>query len=442
MEEEKTTFPKIESVLIAGVVALLVFIGIIAAYPQGMKISSSHEVFFEGKNAFIAGESLISGKIKGICEMKNISFFNSSNVPRVEINGNEFTNVNVSIIAEEGEMDIDGILLSPPSFSLIMFNATEKKVYAMICKNISFNASTIAAMVKNASISINGITLKGNYTLILTGGFRSSIKAKQFSFPANGISISFKEGERDCGLIDKFLEETEIELPPIPFSIDGIFFAEKGNISVNGEHISSNFSIMRGEGDVFLRDGCSLHGNMRLLFINGEFYSEEKATILSFIPNKLLLFWPLAIGVWLVATFFEKKFGRKFEQYDKELGGIAFVIHLFFVITSFYLWDREINYLFGKSVIPALISSIKGNIAIQEWIIAPFEFIPWIIVIVLMAIPIRIILSSIFSYMGLETLGKGVGKGVGIFMSFFIGILYVSFFLTIIISPFIKGLIG
>jgi len=442
MEEEKSNFPKTEFVMVAGVIALLIFIGIIAAYPQGMKISPSYEVSFEGKgNAFIAGDAIISGRIHGICEMKNISLFNFNNAAYVEINGERFNNTNISITAEEGEMDVDAVLTSPPSFSLIMVNSTEKKVYAMVCKNISLNASKITANLKNASISIDGIIWDGNYTVVISEGFRSYIKAKLLSFPSDGISVSFARG-KDCGLIDEFLEETEMEIPPLLFGIDGVFFADEGNVSINGEKIYSNFSIMRGEGDVFFGDGYSLHGNIQLLFINGEFYSKEKASILSFIPNKLLLFWPIAIGIWLVLTFFEKKFGRKFERYDKELGGIAMVIHLFFIFTSFYLWDKEMQYQFGKSIIPAIISSLKGNFGMEEWIVAPFELIPWAVVIVLIAIPIRIILSSIFSFIGLEVLGKGVGKGAGIFMSFFVGIFYVSFFLNIIISPLIKGFIG
>ncbi len=441
MEEERLNFPKTEFVMVAGVVALLVFIGIIAAYPQGMKISPSYEVSFEGKgNAFIAGDAIISGRIHGICEMKNISLFTCNNVGYVELNGERFVNANVSIIAGGGEMDVDAILISSPSFSLIMVNSTEKKAYLMACKNISFNASKITANLKNASISINGIIWEGNYTVIISDAF-SSIKAKLFTFPSDGISVSFTRG-KDCGLIDEFLEETEMEIPPLPFRIDGIFFADEGNVSINGEKIYSNFSIMRGEGDVFFGDGYSLHGKMQLLFINGEFYSKEGASILSFIPNKLLLFWPVAIGIWLVLTFFEKRFGKKFERYDKGLRGIAIIIHLFFIFISFYLWDREIQYQFGKSIIPAVISSLKGNFDMGEWIISPFELIPWVVVIVLIAIPIRIMLSSIFSFMGLEVLGKGVGKGVGIFMSFFIGIYYVSFFLDIIISPLIKGFIG
>ncbi len=443
MEEEKRSFPKIEFILIACVIAMFVFIAVLAAFPQGMKLSPSYEVFFEShKNAFIVGDSCVSGKIEGMCIMKNISSFQCNNVSEVEINGRKFTDTNVSINGGDGEMEVDGeIFLS--SFAVFLFNATEKNMSSMACENFSFNASSITAILKNASINIDEKRWEGTHSVSLKGEFQATFKTDIFIFPPNGISLSFKEGKKsDCEILKKFLEEEEIELPPLPFLINGLFFSDEGNISVNEEDFDSNFTIMRGKGNVFFGDTCSLHGTMRLIFANGEFYSKEETNLLPFIPDKLLIFWPLAIGVWIGIPFLEKKFGRKFERYDKELGGIALVIHLFFIFTSFYLWDKEIEHQFGKSVISAIISLLKGSFAAGDWVIAPFEFIPWTITIVLISIPVRIILSSIVSFVGLETVGEGVGKGVGLFISFFVGVFYISFFLTVILSPFLKNFIG
>jgi hypothetical protein len=446
MGKNMHSFSKTEIILITCIIALFVFIAIFAAYPQGMKISPSYKVVFNGdKNVFIAGDSNISGEIKGICIMNNISYLKCTNVSEVEINGDKFTGVNVIIEKGDGEMEIDGTL-SLCSFTLIYYNATEKKLGLMACENLSFNTSSITAIVKNSSIMINEKRWEGDQIISLKGRFHSFLETKMFIFPAEGISLYFKEGKvSDCGILEEFLDEEDIELPPLPFDINGFVFSDGGNVTVNENCFNSNFTIARGRGHVFFGGNYKnyfLEGTMYLIFVNGEVYSNEKTNILSFIPDKLLIFWPLAVGVWILAWFFEKKMQKKCKQYDKEIGGIALVIHLFFIFMSFYLWDKEIEYQFGKSVISAIMSSLNGGFTTEDWIIAPFEFIPWMIIIVLLGIPVRIMLSSILSFIGLETIGKGIGKGIGLFISFLVGVFYISFFLNIILSPFLKSFIG
>jgi len=119
------------------------------------------------------------------------------------------------------------------------------------------------------------------------------------------------------------------------------------------------------------------------------------------------------------------------------------IIHILAFAISFYLWDWEIRYEFGQSIISSAMAFAGGGSAgIKELMIIPFEIVPWLAAFTLIAMPIRIILSSIFSLIGLERVGKGVGKAAGLIMLFLAGVIYIPFFLNVTISSLIKGVMG
>jgi len=378
----------------------------------------------------------MDGNIDGVIASYDTEEGNFSGVGEIIITDGSmekrFSNADMIIKGGNGEIKVNLHIDEKFGYAIAVFNSSNLTAMGILTRDtLNFRCNGDAILhVDNSSISVKNGTWNGNgnFDILLKGGFDASINAKIFGFQTdNWINISLKRSNNpDTGILD----ELGIELPPLPFDLNGAFIISGGNVSIDGspENIK-NFSFFRGEGTAVVSK--SIHLNMKavLIIVDGEFYTEEKGTKIWFIPDKIISFWPIAIATWIISAIIRKKYSSKMEDYDKGMGGVAMIIHMLAFAISFYLWDWEIRYEFGQSIISsAMAFAGGGSIGIRE--------------LPLIAMPIKIILSSIFSLIGLERVGKGVGKAAGLIMLFLVGTVYIPFFLNVTISPLIKGVMG
>ena len=450
-EDKKKVFSGHTITIVSVVVALIIFSAVISAYPHGMEISRSHDIAYDGsKDMFLSGKIGISGSIDGIIASENVSGEHFSGTDEIIVrdgmNERTFFGRDVTISGGDTEMNLSAVIHEKFGCAVILFNSSNSTSIGIITKDtMHMKCSGDAILsVRNGNVSIGNGTWAGNGDFIITfkGGFSASMNARIFGISTDrALNVSV---ERSSSFDNSLLDAFDIKLPPLPFDLNGACaIAGGGVVSIDGVPVPvKNFSFFRGEGAAVM--GKSVHLNMKaiLTVIDGRFYSTDRGTILWFIPDKIIGLWPIAIAVWLVAALIRRKFMKNVEDYDKGLTGLAITIYVLAFAISAYLWDWEVRYEFGQSILSAVMESVKGGFAVGQWIIAPFEIIPWFAALVFIAIPIRIILSSIFGLIGLERLGKGVGKATGLLMLFFAGVIYISFFLNVTLSPLIKSFIG
>ena len=451
-EGDKKREFSVNGILIASaVIALIIFSAVVSAYPHGMRISESHNVIYNGNNnVFFSGAITINGNVDGIIASYDVKEGNFSGVGEIIITDGSvekrFSNADMVIKGGDGEIKVNSHIDEKFGYAIAVFNSSNITAMGILTRDtLNFGCDGDAILhVDNSSISVkNGAwSSSGNFDILLKGGFDASISAKIFGFQTdNGINISLRRSNNaDTGILD----EIGIEMPPLPFDLNGAFVISGGNVSIDGspENIK-NFSFFRGEGNAFISKIAHINMRAVLIIVDGEFYTEEKGAKIWFIPDKIILFWPIAIATWIISAVIRKKYSSKMEDYDRGMSGVAMIIHILAFAISFYLWDWEIRYEFGQSIISSAMAFAGGGSAgIKELMIIPFEIVPWFAAFTLIAMPIRIILSSIFSLIGLERVGKGVGKAAGLIMLFLAGVIYIPFFLNVTLSPLIKGVMG
>ena len=436
--------------IVAGVIALIIFSAIVSVYPHGMEISEIHDVVYSGnKDIGMSGKIGIKGNIDGIVASNVSGEFFSGAGEIIVRNGSSvktFLNRDFLVTGGDSELNLTSHINEEFGCAVILFNTSGDAPLEMAADGLINLSCTGDAtlIIKNGSVSVGNGTWEGNGDFLITikGGFHASLDAKIFGISAEGpmkISVS-KGGSFD----DTILDGIDIKLPPLPFSLNGFFAVSDGVLSVDGNPVTiKNFSFFRGDGTAVLEEK-SIRIDMRavLAVIDGDFYSTERGTILWFIPDGIISLWPIAIAVWAITTLLKRKYISKVEDYDRGLSGLSVVIHVLAFAVSFYLWDRETEYMFGQSILSAAVKSLSSGFSILDWMVAPFEVIPWLAAMVFISLPVGIILSSLFGLMGLERLGKGVGRAAGLLLLFFAGFMYVSFFLNITLSPLIRGFMG
>jgi hypothetical protein len=118
-------------------------------------------------------------------------------------------------------------------------------------------------------------------------------------------------------------------------------------------------------------------------------------------------------------------------------------VHILLLGVAAYLWDREIQYIFGKSILAALQSLVQGGASgLGAWIVAPFELIPWFAALVFIGLPVRILLATIGNFIGAGSLGDEAGKGAGVLATSLGGIAYIAFFLNVTLAPIVESFLG
>ena len=436
--------------IVSGVIALIIISAVVSAYPNGMGVSGTHDVVYNGSEDIVmSGKIGIKGSIDGIAA-SNVSGGLFSGAGEIVVSDGSsvktFFNENIIISGGNSELNLTAYIDEEFGCAVVLFNTSNETSLGIITREaMNFSCTGDAVLVvKNSNVSVGNGTWdgSGDFVVTLKGGFHASMNAKILGISADGaLNLSVEKGR---AFDDKILDAFDIGLPPLPFDFNGFFAVSKGGLSVDGNPVTiKNFSFLRGAGTAAV-SGNNMHIEMKatLIIIDGDFYSTERGTILWFIPDRIIGFWPIAIAIWVVAYLVKKRYMSKVEDYDKGLSGTSMVIHALGLVISFYLWDQEIRYMFGGSILSAVAESLKDGFSLGQWVVAPFEIVPFLAVMVFIALPVSIILSSIFGLIGFERLGKGVGKATGLLLLFFAGAVYISFFLNITLAPLIKGFMG
>ncbi len=316
------------------------------------------------------------------------------------------------------------------------------------------NASELFA--NNFSISVNGKNFSGD-NLHIKGSmhflcpqalFNGTIFSNETNFECHDCQSNVEEiyeggiikGEIVIKPVGKvLLKKSKIEMVTGPFlfplKIDKVGFAREGKLYVNGEKINfSDYIFFRGEG-VYITKEKKFQGNVNTLVIDGRFYEKEKKFL--FIPYKIFILWIAAIAIFFISLFLKKDVYKEVDKkriIDKDLLGFSIIISILFFALSFFLWNCEIERIFGMNIFDITSLEIKSILLLS------FEIIPYMVAVAIIGFPAKVMVSSIFEVFGLTNIGKGVGRSVGFILSFIWGISLLPVLLNLTLAPLLKFL--
>ena len=201
----------------------------------------------------------------------------------------------------------------------------------------------------------------------------------------------------------------------------------------NSEQIFSNIGIARGNTIKVIispkTQSTRINGDYKLIFLGDHIYtsqakdSENGLTL----PLPLIIIWIIAIFLFLLFRFYLKTEANK--DIDDKIIKIFLIMHVVSLIVAFILMDREISYQFGISVLDFLFSQ-----GVSPFILAflAVQLIMWVIGFFALAIPIRMITTSVLKYFRIGKGGKGIAKGVGVLFIWVFCAFYVKLIINIV----------
>lgn len=452
--KKKRLFSNHEVTLIAAVAALIIGIGVITAFPNGLHLAPSYTVRYEGTDTTLfTGDIDIDGGVTGTMAMHNATSWNISTSGRVELDvlgrGTEtFTSPTITIDGGDNAL-LNGTMLVSTRLKpgAVVYNGSRNGTWAFTAPRIPLELAAQTTLTMNhASIAVDGEQVADNESFSLTTQGDASVTVTAdycLVSSRDAVELTVKQSGRfNCTLLEMLGEK----LPPLPVSLDGAaaVLPENGaTLTVDGEKLRcDNVSLLRGRWNASIGRSISLQGRAQLVLLDGSLHSPAD-TSLWFIPDKLLGLWPLAIGIWLVTSFLRRRYRQGQEEYDRHFYWLAVIVHLLVLAVTFFLWDAEIRYLFGTTLLDVLMAALSaGSTSLAAWAIAPLELVPWFIGLALIALPIRVILTAVFRLGGLDTLGGAVAKAAGLLSLLFIGTRYIPFFLNVTVLALLRSMLG
>lgn len=439
----------ISVIVVSGVLSLLIFSAVVAAFPQGMHRSPLHTVSYEGTaDAFFSGQLTISGPLNGTLVSRNVSTCTFSGMDEVRISDawhEEQYFAPAPLTVTGGWCIINGSAFLNVTFpaAVAVYNHTNTTRLSLFSSSplIVQYTSPVRLTVEGGTLTVNNHTWQETVYVDLSPGARMDVSAATFGLSTEDVlSLAFERGEQ---IPPSLADSLDVPLSSLPFSPDGLLGVMDTSLTVDGaERESATISLLRGEGTARIGPRVSAQATGPLVVRDGTFVSDRQPSVVWFIPHRIIGLWPLAIAAWIMAAMIRKKWGVS-EQRDHRFRGLAVILHLLPLAVALYLWDRETHYLFGKSILGALSSLVRGGgITLGQWIIVPFEVIPLLAALALIAVPVAIIISAISRLLGVETLGEGVGKGTGAVLSFLVGVVYIPFFLNVTLAPIVSSFLG
>ena len=452
MTDGKRLFSERDFAIIAAVTAIIITVGLISAFPNGLHLSPSHEVRYTGTDTtLLLGEIDVNGDITGTIALRNITVWSINAVGTVTVDMVDSpaeTFVDPEVVIQGGDGIINGTMHIPTSLKpgAVVYNGSRGGTWAFAAASIQLVTSPGHTLtVSDASISIdNGSwTHQGTFSLRIDGE-SSATAAVDYCIVATLDTVELTV-MRTTDLNTSLLDVLDEELPPLPVSMGGVVgvLPEHGaTITVDGDaQDCNNVSLFRGSWTASVGEQVSLRGEALLVLIDSSLFSPIDAAIW-FIPDKLLGLWPLAVGVWLVTSLLHRRYRQDQHPYDRELHWLASIIHLLMIVVSFFLWDAEVRYLFGRSMLDAAVKAITGSTSFAAWAITPIELVPWLLGLALIALPIRVILTGVLRLTGFDILSGGIAKAAGLLSLLFIGVPYIPFFLNVTVLSLLQNLLG
>jgi hypothetical protein len=452
-EPKKRLFSKHEMAIVAAVAACIIGVGIVSAFPNGLHLSPSYEVRYTGTDTTVLlGDIDIDGDITGTLGLHNVTRMNIPMAGSVTIDpagspAETFTDISVAIHGGDGA--IQGTVKIPVTLTpgAALYNGSLDDTWMFAAESTMLDLSTGATVtMHDASISVdNGSwTTTGAVSLSMNEPASATVITDHCTVSSdNVVELSV---EKHADFNNTLLDVLGEELPSLPVSLGGVAAVLPGNATAitvdEGTKTCDNVSLFRGSWTASFGDTVSLQGDALLVLIDTSLYSPADAAIW-FIPDQLLGLWPLAIGIWLVAALLQRRSHRDRPEYDRELYWLAVIIHLLILAVTFFLWDAEIRYLFGTSLLDGAASAVTtGGASLASLAIMPLELVPWFLGLAFIALPVRVILAAVFRLVDFDTLGDGIAKGIGLLALLFIGSRYIPFFLNVTVLALLQDLLG
>ncbi len=454
---------RIPAIIVTLFLSLLVIASIAATHPLGYSppVYHLHYHSLEPGRIMLSGHMDLTGSLSGFSvDNGQSTFYEVDHILLTDTTGS-LTYTNATLQINGGHLvwwvdtTVDFIL---PSGFLITGPSWEGETWTQLTvftnSNLELTGHTSFLTTQNCTVLINNHThtgniifqLQGNYTSVHTGDtirLGVSNPPLHINITPSSSPLLYED------LLDKVLEEEpdlDSTVPHLPVDANGMILLTGANgiTLVSGGNLTYNqFCYSRGNFTAIIGDEISIEGTTHFIITDkGAFHKEKTNPYLPFIPPKIIGFWPIAIGIWAITRFFaprKKKPGRSWENIESSsLKYWAAAFHTLLLLTSLYLWDREIDNLFGRSILSILLSSGQDILSLSLnnplLLMVFWEFTPWFIAIILIGLPISISINALLHIWSRSSRRKGIGKGIGDMATWLIGQAYIIFFLNITLS--------
>jgi len=365
---------------ISMVIAIISFTIFLSLFPQGVEIVKGERIKYEGTHLNFYG---------GIRGEGNASIYAANST--LVINGETF----------HGSMLIEGKITFNSSSALFY----EGKVLASHLKFTSPSCIIYSSGEKSEYEEARA-TLKGNISVEMDG------------------EMEMKEGEENTTLLSRLLPEKFAGVFPLKF--ERLFLIREGKIWINGEEMNfSRYVFFRGEGTY--KTPGSFEGKAYLIAIDGRFYEEESRIF--FFPYRLIILWIVAIAIFILSLFIKKK---NFREKDEIFVGAAIIFPIFFFAISFYIWNGNMEMIFGLNIFQ------MREINIINILFLSLSIVPYLVVVGIIGFPARVAISSLFEIPGFSTIGKMIGRCVGFILATLWGMEMMGAILNLTLSPLLR----
>ncbi len=362
------------------IASIIIFSAFLSIFPHGIKIARMDEIKYEGNE---------------------LNFYGG-----MEGNGTGRIYAYNSFLTIEGE-SINGSMMMEGSFHFVSPSSLFMKG-AIVSNAIQFHAFECILYYKNGEKmykNVDGV-LEGNISLNISGEFIMKEGCENKSFLSSIIPNDFSR--------------------VFPLKFNKLFFIEGGKIWVNGEERNfSDYVFFRGEGKFI--SPSTFKGGGYLLAIDGEFY--EKGDRIFIFPIKVIILWIAAISIFIISLFFKKNI---MVEKDKIFMGFSIVVPILFFAISFYLWNGELERIFGLNLFALREINIGNALFIS------LAIVPYLVAVGIIGFPTKVAISSVFEIFGMVNLGKGIGRCCGFLLTTIWGISMINSILNMALSPLLR----
>jgi hypothetical protein len=363
--------------VIAGIITVSSFI---AAFPHGIALSEPTDIVYEGAAVNFYGG--IEGEGVGLLAGRDGRLIFASN-------GTERSFETLSV---EGTLS-----LSCPNAFLLDGRLAAGRM-RLSCRNC-----TVLCDGHPLDRTVEG-TVTGTVTGTITGRYR------------------LHEGADENRTVP-FLDVDFSRIFPVRF--DEVFFMKNGTLLLDGtQQAFSNYVFFRGMG---VYENGRLVSESHLVVVDGTFYDTEPSVWI--FPVKIVILWAVAVGLFVASLVVKKEWllGK-----DRHLWGFSLAVTFIFFVVSFYLWNAELDRMFGLNLF-----------AVREFSTSTILFIslavvPYLVALAAIGFPASVGVSSVGSMVGLETLGRGIGWSAGFVMTTVWGISLMSALLNMTLSSLLR----